>query len=205
MPKAPTKLIQPLSPQDIDMITSVINKATPQGQRDYVILATMLDCGLRVSEVCGITLDNLNLSQGSIRVMGKGWKERNVPVGQFVTSLLCHYVDYERPKLNGKGSDYLFLSQGGNPVTSNAIKLMFSRLAKKSGVTRLHAHLCRHTFAVNYLLNGGDIFTLKEILGHTTLEMVNHYLHFTRAQITDQHRKYSPMDRLSLTRSDRGQ
>jgi site-specific recombinase XerD len=81
-------------------------------------------------------------------------------------------------------------------MTANAIKLMFSRLAKKSGVGRLHAHLCRHTFAVNYLLNGGDIFTLKEILGHTTLEMVNHYLHFTKAQISDQHRKYSPMDKM---------
>jgi len=63
-------------------------------------------------------------------------------------------------------------------------------------VKRLHAHLCRHTFAINYLLNGGDIFSLREILGHTTLDMVNHYLHFTNSQITDQHRKYSPMDKL---------
>jgi integrase/recombinase XerD len=66
----------------------------------------------------------------------------------------------------------------------------------ESAVKRLHAHMFRHTFAINYLLNGGGIFSLKEILGHTTLEMVNHYLHFTRAQITAQHRKFSPMDRL---------
>ena len=65
------------------------------------------------------------------------------------------------------------------------------------GVERLHAHLCRHAFVINYLLNGGDIFSLREILGHTTLEMVNHYLHFTSSQITDQHhKKHSPMDRL---------
>ena len=61
---------------------------------------------------------------------------------------------------------------------------------------KLHAHLCRHTFAINYLLNGGDIFSLKEILGHTTLDMVNHYLHFTSSQITNQHHKFSPMDKL---------
>ncbi|MFC1958556.1 tyrosine-type recombinase/integrase [Chloroflexota bacterium] len=73
---------------------------------------------------------------------------------------------------------------------------MFARSAKSSGVERLHAHLCRHTFAINYLLNGGDIFSLKEILGHTTLGMVNHYLHFTSSQITAQHHKYSPMDKL---------
>jgi len=69
-------------------------------------------------------------------------------------------------------------------------------LVKSSSVERLHAHLCRHTFAINYLLNGGDIFSLKEILGHTTLDMVNHYLHFNNSQIISQHHKYSPMDRL---------
>lgn len=84
----------------------------------------------------------------------------------------------------------------GKPITANTIKLFFSRLARCSGVEKLHAHLCRHTFAINYLLNGGDIFSLREILGHATLEMVNHYLRFTSAQITEQHHKYSPMDKL---------
>jgi site-specific recombinase XerD len=92
--------------------------------------------------------------------------------------------------------DKLFLSSTGRPITANTIKLVFSRLAKSSGVKRLHCHLCRHTFAINYLLNGGDIFSLREILGHTTLEMVNHYLHFTGSQLTAQHHKYSPMDKL---------
>ncbi|MFC2059191.1 tyrosine-type recombinase/integrase, partial [Chloroflexota bacterium] len=84
----------------------------------------------------------------------------------------------------------------GMPISVNTIKLVFSRLAKSSGVGRLHAHLCRHTFAINYLLNGGDIFSLQHILGHTTLEMGKHYLHFTSSQVTAQHRKYSPMDKL---------
>jgi integrase/recombinase XerC/integrase/recombinase XerD len=81
-------------------------------------------------------------------------------------------------------------------MSVNALKLMFDRLRKSSKINRLHAHLCRHTFATRYLLNGGDVFSLKEILGHTTLDMVNAYLHFTTAQITVQHHKYSPMDRL---------
>lgn len=74
---------------------------------------------------------------------------------------------------------------------------MFSRLAKDNDIPRLHAHLCRHTFAINYLLNGGDIFSLKEILGHASLEMVMRYLHFTNSQITARHHEFSPMDRLS--------
>ncbi len=94
MPKAPVKLIDPLSPQEIDIVTRAINKPTPQGRRVYAILAIMLDSGLRVSEVVGITLDNVNLSQGSIRVTGKGGKDRIVPIGQFVTGLLLHYIDF---------------------------------------------------------------------------------------------------------------
>ena len=109
---------------------------------------------------------------------------------------LWHYVENVRPQAANGDIDELFLSRDGRPITTNAIKLVFSRLAKRSGVERLHAHLCRHTFAVNYLLNGGDIFSLREILGHTTLEMVNHYLHFTASQITEQHHKFSPMDKL---------
>jgi site-specific recombinase XerD len=101
-----------------------------------------------------------------------------------------------RPKPYNTDCDRLFLSSTGNPIIVNTIKLLFSRLAKASGVTRLHAHLCRYTFAVNYLLNGGDIFSLQQILGHTTLEMVRHYLHFTSSQVAAQHHKYSPMDKL---------
>ncbi len=119
-----------------------------------------------------------------------------MPIGKFVQIELLHYIEKVRPQPYGRDYDRLFLSRGGKSITVNTVKLVFSRLAKSSGVNRLHAHLCRHTFAINYLLNGGDIFSLREILGHTTLEMVNHYLHFTSSQITAQHRKYSPMDKL---------
>jgi site-specific recombinase XerD len=157
---------------------------------------TALDTGLRASEVAGIALENLNLKEGYLKVMGKGSKERVVPIGKFVQMTIWNYLNTIRPKFM-KGDCYsLFISPLGKPITVNTIKLMFCRLAKSSGVERLHAHLCRHTFAINYLLNGGDIFSLKEILGHTTLEMVNHYLHFTSSQITAQHHKYSPMDKL---------
>jgi len=86
--------------------------------------------------------------------------------------------------------DNLFLTSNGRPITPNAIKLLFHRLAQASGIERLHAHLCRHAFAVNYIMNGGALSSLKEIRGHTTFEMVNRYLHFTRSQITAQHREY---------------
>ena len=128
--------------------------------------------------------------------MGKCAKERIVPIGKYIQMTVWTYIDKVRPESISPDCNNLFLTQGGKPITVNTIKLLFSRLAKSSGVERLHAHLCRHTFAINYLLNGGDIFSLREILGHTTLDMANHYLHFTSSQITAQHHKYSPMDRL---------
>lgn len=200
--KAPTVLINPLTPEEIKRISSSINQGSYTGFRNYVIFVTALDTGLRASELAGITMEELNLKDGFIKVMGKGSKERIVPMGKFVQMMIWNYINNVRSKLIEDDCKNLFLSPAGKPITVNAIKLMFSRLAKSSGVKRLHAHLCRHTFAINYLLNGGDIFSLKEILGHTTLEMVNHYLHFTSSQITAQHHKYSPMDKLQSELED---
>jgi site-specific recombinase XerD len=196
LPKAPAKLIEPLTDQEISQITSTINQRSPTGSRNHAILATALDNGLRASELASIPIGQLDLKSGYIKVMGKGSKERIVPIGDYVKMTLWNYINKVRPEPSVTGCDNLFLSPTGRPITANTIKLVFSRLAKTSGVKRLHAHLCRHTFAINYLLNGGDIFSLREILGHTTLEMVNHYLHFSSSLLTAQHHKYSPMDKL---------
>jgi len=196
IPKAPVKLIEPLTDGEISRITSSINQDSPTGSRNHVIFVTALDNGLRASEIANINLGQLDLEKGFVKVMGKGSKERIVPIGDYVKMMLWSYINKVRAEPTVTGCDNLFLSTTGEPITANTIKLVFSRLAKISGVKRLHAHLCRHTFAINYLLNGGDIFSLREILGHTTLEMVNHYLHFTRSQLTAQHHKYSPMDKL---------
>ena len=83
-------------------------------------------------------------------------------------------------------------------MSINAAHLIFTRLSKKSGVKRFHAHLCRHTFATNYLINGGDVFSLQQILGHASLEMVRRYVTLASAQVRVQHRKFSPMDRMKL-------
>jgi len=196
IPRVPAKLIEPLTDHEVKQIVSCINQSSTTGVRNHAIFVTALDNGLRASELADIVLGQLDLKGGYIKVMGKGLKERIVPIGDFVKTTLWNYIERIRPEPAIIGCDKLFLSSDGQPITANTIKLVFSRLARKSGIERLHVHLCRHSFAINYLLNGGDIFSLREILGHTTLEMVNHYLHFTRSQLTAQHHKYSPMDRL---------
>ena len=202
LPKAPLKMIKPLTEMEILQITGRINQKSISGRRNYIIVNTLLDTGLRAQEVTTITLNKSNLTEGHITVIGKGDKERIVPIGKYVQALLMVYINSTRPALLKGDCDTLFLSTDGKPMTVNSLKLMFSRLAKESGVTRLHAHLCRHTFAINYLMNGGDIFSLKEILGHTTLEMVSHYLHFTQSQLMARHNEFSPMDRLQAAQNE---
>ncbi|MDO9334313.1 MAG: tyrosine-type recombinase/integrase [Dehalococcoidales bacterium] len=197
LPKAPVTMTTPLTPEEIKTCSSSIDKDSTMGVRNYTIIIIALDTGLRISEIIGISLANINLIDGYIKVLGKGSKERIVPIGKFVQRKLLFYIENARPKPASGEINNLFLSASGNPMTANSIKLVFSRIARSSGVKRLHAHLCRHTFSINYLLNGGDVFSLKEILGHSSLEMVNHYLHFTSSQITAQHHKYSPMDKLT--------
>ena len=181
-----------------ERVLTTARSCSHEGVRNHAIVLTLLDTGLRESELANISIGNLNLKDGYIKVLGKGAKERVVPIGVYCQEILRNYVDNVRPLPQNGNQDNLFLTNIGRPITPNAIKLSFHRLAEALGIGRLHAHLCRHTFAVNYIMNGGDSFSLKEILGHTTFEMVNHYLHFTRSQITAQHRKYSPMDRLHL-------
>jgi site-specific recombinase XerD len=132
--------------------------------------------------------------------MGKGSKERIVPIGGVAEKALQRYVFHFRPDSLHIDEDNLFLTLEGKPLSGNAVRLVFTRLAKRSEVKRFHAHLCRHTFATNYLINGGDVFSLQQILGHSSLEMVRRYVTLASSQVRVQHRKFSPMDRMNLGR-----
>jgi site-specific recombinase XerD len=168
----------------------------PIDVRNQVIFMLLLDTGLRIGELVSLKKENLHIKEGYAKVIGKGMKERIIPIGNSAQKALQRFLYMYRTQPAITGTDNVFLSKNGSILTANSMKLMFASLAQKSGIKRLHAHLCRHTFATRYLTNGGDIFSLRGILGHTTFEMVNNYLHLTTAQITEQHHKYSPMDRL---------
>ena len=196
LPKPEETIIEPLSEDETIIILDSIDQKTAVGRRNHTMALLMLDTGLRAGGVAGAELENFKPTEGYLKVKGKGNKERIVPVGVEAQTAVSEYITYVRSKIAKPDCTRLFVSEDGGPITENTIKLFFSRLKKRSGIKRLHAHLCRHTFAINYLLNGGDIYSLKEILGHTTLEMVNRYLRFTKAQITARHREFSPMDRI---------
>ena len=157
-----------------------------------------LDCGIRLSELANLKFQDAHVEEGYLKVMGKGAKERIVPIGNVAQKILQRYVFHFRPE--PMREENAFLTLEGQPLSSNAIRLIVARLARKSGIRRLHVHLFRHTFATNYLINGGDVFSLQQILGHTTLEMVKRYVTLASAQVRVQHRRFSPMDRMNSSR-----
>lgn len=196
IPKAPRKLIEPLSEAEIALVLSAIDPQTSWGARNITIVLMYLDTGLRLSELVTLPMNDLHLEEGRLKVMGKGQKERIVPFGSSVQKALMKYIFHFRPEtLN---TDRVFLNLDGSQMTATGLKLLFRRLAIVSGVNRLHVHLLRHTFAVNYLMNGGDVFTLQLILGHTTLEMVRRYINLANAHVIAQHKQFSPVDRMNM-------
>jgi len=199
-PKASQKLVGVLAEEEVARILACLDANTASGCRDTAMVITFLDCGLRLSELTGLRLNDAHIDQCYLKVMGKGAKERIVPIGNLAQKVLQRYVFHFRPEPIFEDQDHLFLTLDGKPMTANAVKLIFARLAQRSGIKRLHAHLCRHTFATNYLINGGDVFSLQQILGHTSLEMVRRYVTLASAQVRVQHRKFSPMDRMKLGR-----
>ena len=199
-PKLPQPMIKILSEEEIRDIFGAINPNSFLGARIYAIAILLLDTGIRATELCTITLENTFINEGYVKVTGKGNKERIVPFGAATKKALIRYISTFRPERTSfvDGDDRLILTPTGGPLSYHGLNKIIKRLGNTAGVPRLHAHLFRHTFAVNYLMNGGDVMTLKLILGHATLEVTQIYLHLAEAHVKIQHERFSPVDRLGI-------
>jgi len=197
-PKMPERIVDVLTPDEQQKIFDSINVDTGLGCRVGAMVSLMLGSGLRVGEVIGAKLTDLNMEELELKVTGKGKKDRIVPFGNNTARLLLRYVQIFRPQPANTGFDQLFLSWDAHPLSRNAMESVIGRLRRASGITRLHAHLFRHTFASDYLLAGGDPMDLKDILGHTSLDVTKLYRHLTRRQIAERYQRIVPIDRLRL-------
>jgi integrase/recombinase XerD len=199
LPKLPQTKIEVLSPEEIQQILSTINPNSFMGSRSSAMVLLMLDSGIRASELVGLKLKDVDWNRGVFKVFGKGSKERFVPMGATAKQALLRYVQVFRPKPARDDIDNVFLSLDGYPLTVNALTKIMVRLGRNSGVTRLHAHLLRHTCGVQYLLVGGDTKSLQMFLGHSSPSMTHHYEQFKDEHVMAQHRKFSPVDALGIT------
>jgi integrase/recombinase XerD len=166
------------------------------GIRNYALITLLYDTGCRISELLNLNQDDIQLEEKILTVRGKGGKRRVVPFGDRSLISLVKYLN-KRNKLFGK-EGLLFLTKFGDPLTLRMTNKIIERIGDKAKVknVRLSAHTFRHTFAKNWLMNGGDIFSLQKILGHKTLEMVRNYVNITFKDIQSQHSKFSPGDNL---------
>lgn len=200
IPRAPRKVVNTFSESQLQSILNTIDTSRTSGFRDYVIMLTLLDTGLRVSELTGLRLDDLRLEEGLLKVVGKGGKERLIPIGRGVKQLLWRYITSFRPEPTKVNCQYVFLTHDGRPLTGKRIGYRiaaYGRRAELSGV-RCSPHTLRHTAAVSFLRNGGDVFSLQRLLGHSTLAMTRHYCELADVDVKRAHSKASPVDNLGL-------
>ena len=167
--------------------------------RNRAILWTLLDTGIRASELCGIRFMDLDRKRGTVYIMGKGAKERKVLLGQRGYHYLTSYLDHWRGDPDSPENP-LILTDDGNVLTYETISQLFQRLKKAADIIdkRVSAHTCRHWYAIRFLLKGGKLFALQKHLGHETLEMVKIYAHFTDQDAEEEKRRFSPADDVEL-------
>lgn len=167
------------------------------GRRNYTILSLLLATGLRRSEYISLKMYDVDLSNDFIRVIGKGDKERIVPIGKALSLILRKYVKARKEYLKGySDTPYFIISKYRKGLSKDGSNSIFSTLRKELKLTgkRFSAHTWRHTFAKAFLLNGGDVFTLQELLGHEDVETTKVYVDLADNDKAVQNNKYNPLD-----------
>jgi integrase/recombinase XerD len=182
-PKSKRKLPDTLSFEEIEKIIAAIDLSKPEGQRNKAILETLYSCGLRVSELVNLKISQLHTEVGYIRVVGKGDKERLIPIGSDAIKFIDIYVNNIRNHIQIKigKEDILFLNRRGAGLTRVMIFLIIKDLAKKAGITKvISPHTFRHSFATHLVEGGADLRAVQEMLGHESITTTEIYTHLDR-------------------------
>ncbi len=195
-PKLKRKLPHVLSLAEIDRLFAAIDHSKPEGQRNHALLETMYSCGLRVSEVVNLCISNLYLDVGFIKVIGKGNKERLVPIGDAAVKYIQLYKDYVRSHLPAikKGSeDILFLNRRGSALSRVMVFMILKDLGQKIGLKQnIHPHTLRHSFATHLVEGGADLRAVQEMMGHKSITTTEIYTHLDRGYLRQTLEKYHP-------------
>jgi integrase/recombinase XerD len=183
-----------LSSDEVDRLLATRKNTTPQGLRNRAMLELMYASGLRVSELVGLRLGDVDLSLGIVRVVGKGDKERLVPVGDTAAETLRAYLRGGRPRLvKGRASDHLFLARHGQGLTRQMFWQLIKKVALEAGITKpVTPHTLRHSFATHLLEHGADLRSVQLMLGHADIGTTQIYTHLSRAHLKAIYDKFHP-------------
>jgi len=188
------RLPDTVSKEEMVLMLSQPGDQTPSALRDGAILELLYATGLRVSELIGLTMNSINWQVGFLIVMGKGSKERVVPVGKTAYDSVRRYVDEARPAFAKSGAtDVLFLTRFGRAFTRQGLWKIIIAYAKKAGLQKnIHPHTFRHSFASHLLEGGADLRAVQVMLGHSDISTTQIYTHVTKDRLKEIHRKYHP-------------
>jgi len=194
MPQLGAPLPKSLSEADVEALLAAPDTEDTLGLRDRTMLEVLYATGLRVTELISLTLDEINLREGSLRVFGKGSKERLIPLGEEAIAWLESYLKTARPLLlGGQPGDILFPSQRGTPMTRQTFWHRIKLHAQVAGIrTSLSPHTLRHAFATHLLNHGADLRTVQMLLGHTSLSTTQIYTHVARVRLQQLHAQHHP-------------
>lgn len=192
--KANKDVIVPLSDDEIKYLLNVYDNSTFLKSRNRCIIMLMLDCGLRLGEVVNLKTTDIDLKNRFLIINGKGAKQRLIPFGNSVLEQFILYNSYR--KNVDIDLDSLFLTQRNAPLTRNSIKMLFARIKKMKGLQRLYPHLLRHTFATNFIYHGGNLEVLRVLMGHSTINITQIYIHLAAQKHLLNDSYQSDLDRL---------
>jgi integrase/recombinase XerD len=181
LPRRARTLPRTLSPAEAERLIEAASGTTPRAMRDRALVELMYGAGLRVSETVGLARTSVDIDARIVRVIGKGDKERIVPLGRSAADALRRYLSRGRPFLDSRHRPELFLNARGGPLTRAGAFLILRRLAERAGLepARIHPHLLRHSFATHLLEGGADLRSVQEMLGHADLATTELYTHVT--------------------------
>ncbi|MFC1804977.1 site-specific tyrosine recombinase XerD [Candidatus Omnitrophota bacterium] len=193
-PKLWKRIPQTLSVNEVDKLLSQPDIRRTQGIRDRAILETLYATGMRVSEAVNLKQSNVNLDIGFLRCIGKGDKERVIPLGKKAINSIRRYKDKERSKLlKKKQSDFLFLSRLGRKISRQSIWKMIKKYTKDARIKKpIRPHILRHSFASHLLERGADLRSLQEMLGHSNISTTQIYTHVNKERLKEIHKMYHP-------------
>ncbi|MDT0552288.1 site-specific tyrosine recombinase XerD [Urechidicola vernalis] len=194
-PKLGRKLPDTLAIEDIDTLIQSIDLSKPQGERNRTILETLYSCGLRVTELITLQLSDLFFEEGFIRVIGKGDKQRFVPINQQTQKYIQFYIENIRKLIDVKKGfeDTLFLNRRGKQLTRNMIFTIVKNTAVSAGIKKkISPHTFRHSFATHLLERGADLRAIQQMLGHESITTTEIYMHLDRSHLQNVMEQYHP-------------
>jgi integrase/recombinase XerD len=193
-PKLWKKVPDTLTLNEVDALIAAPNVHKVQGIRDKAILETLYATGMRVSEVVNLKKDNVNLEIGFLRCIGKGNKERVIPLGRKAIASIIRYLEASRPKLlKSKEADCLFVSRFGKKISRQSLWKIIKKYAKQANIKKpIKPHILRHSFATHLLEHGADLRSVQEMLGHSSISTTQIYTHINKDRLKSIHKQFHP-------------